>query len=49
MISDRNEFMSWELRDDTLDDPYLAGGIAIYSNIKALAAHMQSYLITFGR
>jgi signal transduction histidine kinase len=37
MISDRNEFMSWELRDDTLDDPYMAGGIATYSNIKALA------------
>jgi two-component system, OmpR family, sensor histidine kinase VicK len=37
MISDRNEFMSWELKDDTLDDPYLAGGIATYSNIKALA------------
>src|ERR687895_1157639 len=38
MVSDRNEFMSWELRDDTLDDPYLAGGIATYSNIKALAS-----------
>jgi two-component system sensor histidine kinase VicK len=37
MISDRKEFMSWELRDDTLDDPYLAGGIATYSNIKAIA------------
>jgi two-component system sensor histidine kinase VicK len=37
MISDRNEFMSWELKDDTLEDPYLAGGIATYSNIKALA------------
>jgi two-component system sensor histidine kinase VicK len=37
MISDRNEFMSWELKDDTLNDPYLAGGIATYSNIKALA------------
>src|ERR687895_1009473 len=34
MISDRNEFMSWELRDDTIDDPYLAGGIATYSNNK---------------
>ena len=44
MISDRNEFMSWELRDDTLDDPYLAGGIATYSNIKALAS---SYAIIF--
>jgi signal transduction histidine kinase len=37
MISDRNEFMSWELKDDTLDDPYVAGGIATYSNIKAFA------------
>jgi signal transduction histidine kinase len=37
MISDRKEFMSWELRDDTLDDPYVAGGIATYSNIGALA------------
>jgi signal transduction histidine kinase len=44
MISDRKEFMSWELRDDTLDDPYLAGGIATYSNIKALAS---SYAIIF--
>ena len=38
MISDRNEFMSWELRDDTLEDQYLAGGIATYSNIKSLAS-----------
>jgi two-component system, OmpR family, sensor histidine kinase VicK len=44
MISDRKEFMSWELRDDILDDPYLAGGIATYSNIKALAG---SYAIIF--
>ncbi len=44
MISDRNEFMSWELRDDTLDDPYLAGGIATYSNIKSVAS---SYAIIF--
>ena len=44
MISDRSEFMSWELRDDTLDDPYLAGGIANYSNIEALAS---SYAIIF--
>jgi signal transduction histidine kinase len=44
MISDRKEFMSWELRDDTLDDPYLAGGIATYSNIKSLAS---SYAIIF--
>ena len=44
MISDRKEFMSWELRDDTLDDPYLAGGIATHSNIKAVAS---SYAIIF--
>ncbi|HYY67790.1 MAG TPA: hypothetical protein VE572_05535, partial [Nitrososphaeraceae archaeon] len=44
MISDRKEFMSWELKDDTLDDPYMAGGIATYSNIKALAS---SYAIIF--
>jgi two-component system, OmpR family, sensor histidine kinase VicK len=44
MISDRKEFMSWELRDDSLDDPYLAGGIATYSNVKALAS---SYAIIF--
>ena len=44
MISDRNEFMSWELRDDTLNDPYMAGGIATYSNIKSLAS---SYAIIF--
>ncbi len=44
MISDRKEFMSWELRDDTLDDPYLAGGIGTYSNINSLAS---SYAIIF--
>jgi two-component system sensor histidine kinase VicK len=44
MVSDRNEFMCWELKDDTLNDPYLAGGIATYSNIQALAS---SYAIIF--
>ncbi len=44
MISDRSKFMSWELRDDSLDDPYLAGGIANYSNIKSIAS---SYAIIF--
>ncbi|HJU35761.1 MAG TPA: HAMP domain-containing sensor histidine kinase [Nitrososphaera sp.] len=44
MISDRSEFMSWELRDDTLDDLYLAGGIATYSNIRSVAS---SYAIIF--
>jgi two-component system, OmpR family, sensor histidine kinase VicK len=44
MNSDRSEFMSWELKDDTLNDPYMAGGIATYSNIKSLAS---SYAIIF--
>jgi len=44
MISDRREFMSWELKDDTLDNPYLAGGVATYSNSQALAS---SYAIIF--
>jgi signal transduction histidine kinase len=44
MISDRKEFMTWELRDDALDDPYLAGGVATYSNNEALAT---SYAIIF--
>jgi signal transduction histidine kinase len=38
LVSDRKEFMNWELKDDTLDSPYLAGGIATYSNIQALAS-----------
>ncbi|MDQ4101467.1 MAG: hypothetical protein M3115_04695, partial [Thermoproteota archaeon] len=38
LVSDRREFMNWELKDDTLDSPYLAGGIATYSNIQALAS-----------
>ena len=37
LVSDRKRFMSWELKDDTLDDPYLAGGVATYSNIESLA------------
>jgi len=45
LISDRKEFMSWELKDDTLDDPYKAGGIAAYSNIESLAS---SYATIFG-
>jgi two-component system sensor histidine kinase VicK len=49
MISDRNELMSWELRDDTLGDQYLAGGMPHTLISKRLQSHMQPYLITFGR
>jgi two-component system, OmpR family, sensor histidine kinase VicK len=44
MISDRKEFMSWELRDDTISDPYQAGGVATYSNTVSLA---ESYATIF--
>jgi signal transduction histidine kinase len=37
MVADRKEIISWELKDDTLSDPYEAGGIATYSNIQSLA------------
>ena len=38
LVSDRKEFMSWELKDDTIADPYQAGGIATYSDIESLAS-----------
>lgn len=44
MISDRNEFMIWEIRDDDTYDPIKAGGVATYSNFKSLAS---SYGVIF--
>jgi two-component system sensor histidine kinase VicK len=44
LISDRKEFMSWQLKDDKVNDPYMAGGVATYSNIEPLAS---SYAIIF--
>lgn len=38
IVSDRKEFMSWELKDNTVDDPRKAGGISTYSNLKSLAS-----------
>ncbi|HKU50152.1 MAG TPA: HAMP domain-containing sensor histidine kinase [Nitrososphaera sp.] len=38
MVSDKSKFISWELKDDTLDDPFKAGGPATYSSIKSLAS-----------
>jgi two-component system sensor histidine kinase VicK len=37
LVVDNLECMIWELKDDTLDDPYQAGGIATYSNIPSIA------------
>ncbi|MDQ6667487.1 MAG: HAMP domain-containing histidine kinase [Thermoproteota archaeon] len=44
LIVDRGEVMTWELRDDNLEDPYQAGGEATYSNNKSIAT---SYAIIF--
>ena len=44
MVCDRKDFMSWQLRDDSLEDPYEAGGVATYSNISSLA---ESYATIF--
>ena len=38
LIVDRREVMTWELRDDKIEDPYEAGGLATYSNNKSIAS-----------
>ncbi|HKU48996.1 MAG TPA: ATP-binding protein [Nitrososphaera sp.] len=37
LVSDKREVITWELRDETVDDPYEVAGVAVYSNIEALA------------
>jgi hypothetical protein len=37
LIVDRREVMTWELRDDEIENPYEAGGLATYSNNKSIA------------
>jgi signal transduction histidine kinase len=44
LVSDRTYFIAWQLRDDTLNDPYQAGGVATYSNMASLA---ESYATIF--
>jgi two-component system, OmpR family, sensor histidine kinase VicK len=38
LIVDRREVMTWELRDDNIENPYEAGGLATYSNNKSIAS-----------
>ncbi|HEY6885625.1 MAG TPA: HAMP domain-containing sensor histidine kinase [Nitrososphaeraceae archaeon] len=38
LIVDRREIMTWELRDDNIENPYEAGGLATYSNNKSIAS-----------
>jgi two-component system, OmpR family, sensor histidine kinase VicK len=37
LVVDRRELMTWELKDDNIEDPYEAGGLATYSNNKSIA------------
>ena len=38
LIADENEVMTWELKDDNIQDAYEAGGLATYSNNKSIAS-----------
>jgi signal transduction histidine kinase len=44
MVVDNSKSMVWELKDDTLKDPYEAGGIATYSNIPSVASSYASII-----
>jgi two-component system sensor histidine kinase VicK len=44
MVVDNSKSMVWELKDDTLNDPYQAGGIATYSNIPSVASSYASII-----
>jgi two-component system, OmpR family, sensor histidine kinase VicK len=44
LVVDNSECMIWELKDETKQDPYEAGGIATYSNINSIAS---SYALIF--
>ena len=37
LVVDRRELMTWELKDDNIEDPYEAGGLATYSNNESIA------------
>jgi two-component system sensor histidine kinase VicK len=47
LIVDRKEVMSWELRDDNIENPYQAGGLATYSNNKSIASSYATIFETF--
>ena len=38
LIADENEVMTWELKDDNIQDAYEAEGLATYSNNKSIAS-----------
>jgi signal transduction histidine kinase len=47
LIVDRAELMTWELRDDNIEDPYQAGGLATYSNNKSIASSYANIFQAF--
>jgi len=47
LIVDRKEVMTWELRDDNIENPYEAGGLATYSNNKSIASSYATIFETF--
>jgi two-component system sensor histidine kinase VicK len=47
LIIDKREVMTWELRDDKIENPYEAGGLATYSNNKSIALSYATIFETF--
>lgn len=47
LIVDRKEVMTWELRDDSIENPYEAGGLATYSNNRSIASSYATIFETF--
>jgi signal transduction histidine kinase len=49
LIVDRREVMTWELRDDNIENPYEAGGLATYSNNKSIASSYATIFETLNQ
>ena len=47
LVVDKREVMTWELRDDKIENPYEAGGLATYSNNKSIALSYATIFETF--
>jgi signal transduction histidine kinase len=47
LIVDGREVITWELRDDKIENPYEAGGLATYSNNKSIALSYATIFETF--
>jgi hypothetical protein len=42
LVVDKTDLMIWELKDDSLEDPDEAGGVATYSNNQSIASSYAS-------